>query len=120
MIPSTVLLATRKTGGSGGAVNWANIVGSGITGTISASNADQTMGSSGTLNFTYAGAGLTYAISKNGVSQGQVASLSVVNTDLVHMTANGTGFGIAEQRTGTITVSGLYSDTIAVTLTDTN
>lgn len=120
MIPSTATLVgsgTATGGGGGGPANWDDINVSRTTSSISASNGNQTMGSGGTLNFAYAlDAGLTVTINKNGVSQGSPASLAVSAGDTINMTAAGTGFADPETRTGTLTVSGLETDSVAISL----
>ena len=74
------------------------------------------MGGSGTLNFSYSlDAGVSVGIVRNGVNLGQVSSCSVSNGDMVYMTASAS-MSLGSTKGGTITVSGLYSDSIAIYL----
>ena len=114
-----IISASSGGGGGGGGVNWNDINGFSTTGSISANSGAETVDASGTINLSYSGdAGITWSVLKNGASQGSPASLSVANGNTVDFNAAGVGFTAGETRTGTITVSGLYSDVINITLTD--
>lgn len=123
MIPSTSVLASfhKASGGGGGGTYWNDIFGAAIadpsgTTPVNGDNSPGfTVGLSGSLNFTYT-AGIGYSIRKNGVSLGAVASTNVVPGDIIYMTAAASVNNVAGSKTGTITVSGLYSDTINVEL----
>lgn len=113
---ATYTLTAEKQASGGGTVDWDDISATRTTSSISVSNGAETMGSSGTLSIAYSGSGLTLTVYVNGVSQGTDTSVPVSSGDTVHFNASGTGFVNGETRTGTITVSGLYSDTINVSL----
>lgn len=98
------------------AVDWANISATG-TGTITGTNADQTMNGAGTLNFSTNFPG-SYNVFKNGVAQGQVASLAVAAGNTVHFSATDTP-GPGALASGTFTVSGAVSDTFTISIRDT-
>lgn len=123
MKPSVRVLANfhSATGGGGGGTNWGNIVGQGPTPPISGVNGDFTMALSGTLNFTYDtnGGAISYQIFKNGTSLGAVASTTVVSGDTIHMRATGSP-AAGNSIPGSITVAGLYSDSISVTIRNTS
>lgn len=117
-VPGTILdTATYTlTADSQGPADWSNISATRTTSSITANSSSEEMGASGTLTIAYSGVGLTLTVLKNGVSQGSDTSLPVSAGDLIQFTASGVGFVDEEERTGTITVSGLYSDTITVFL----
>lgn len=112
------LEADSQAGGGGGAVDWDDIDVTRSTSSISASNTAQTMGSSGTLSIARSlDPDLSVAVVKNGSNIGFVTSVSVSAGDTISFTASGSAFANPETRSGTVTVSGLYSDIIAVSLT---
>jgi hypothetical protein len=98
--------------------DWANISATGASGSITGSNANQTMSAVGTLNFSTTFAG-TYAVFKNGLSQGQLPSMAVAIGDVVHFSATATPASGASV-TGTFNVSGLVTDSFTITIRNTS
>jgi hypothetical protein len=108
-------------GGGGGGTYWPDISASHNGNPVSGDNQPGfTVGLAGTLNFSYAGASITYGVVKNGSALGQVASTTVAVNDVIYMTATSSNVPASGIRSGTITVSGLYSDVVNATLTNTS
>jgi hypothetical protein len=102
---------------SGTVPKWADVLGSGSS-PFTKSNGSQTMSAAGTLNFSFSPTGtgtMTWRVYKNGTPTTSPASLAVNNGDLVWFDFTQTGISGTE-RSGTFTVSGLYSATFAVDL----
>lgn len=114
---ATVTINVTNESSGGGGIDWANISAAG-TGTITATGASQTMTAAGTLNFSTTFPG-TYKVFKNGVDQGQVASLAVASGNTIHFSATATP-GAGEIVSGTFTVSGTVSDSFNITIRDTS
>lgn len=111
MNPFTLLaMKQNSSGGSGGGgVTWSNIFRTSNP-PIVGSNTDQTMGATGTLNFSYDGSA-TYSVFWNGISQGMISSLSVAPGHTVHFQ-----FSSNVTDGGTMTISGLYNTSFIVNL----
>lgn len=107
-------------GGEPGAVNWDNINKSGLQANQTGSTGDEVIDVAGTLNISYSlatdGDDISAAVIKNGISQGQVSSVSTSVGDTIAFSVSTIGLPINGSGGGTITVTGSQSDVIDVVI----
>lgn len=117
MLPGLVQNMIQPPVSGGVGVVWSGIIASGPL-TVTGSNSDRAVPTTGTLNFSHAvfGSGFSYKVFKNGVDQGQVASLAVTAGDLVRFSASKASGAIGSVTEGPFFISGAVTSDFAIYL----
>ena len=103
------ILQMRNPSSGGGGITWGDIVRTSNPPVVGA-NADQTMTGTGMLNLSYSGSA-SWSVFKNGISQGQVGSISVAPGHTVHFQ-----FSSSVNDSGVMSITGLVTDSFNVSL----